>query len=81
MALMRCLLAVLFALGASAAARAGDDAAACLYSPAPPATLARADAVADYRSTLQTCHAADGRESVAIRAMSIGGARTTARRS
>jgi hypothetical protein len=67
------LLAALFALGASAAARAGEDAAACLYSPAPPATLAHAEAVADYRSTLQACHAADGREGVAIRTMSIAG--------
>ena len=72
----RLLQAFVFAamtLAGSAAARAGDDASACLYSPAPPATLAHADAVADYRSTLQACHAADGRQGVAIRAMSVAG--------
>ena len=72
----RLLQAFVFAtmtLAGSAAARAGDDASACLYSPAPPATLAHADAVADYRSTLQACHAADGREGVAIRTMSVAG--------
>jgi hypothetical protein len=73
--LARILLAALLAASfASAAARAGEDAAACLYTPTPPTTLAHADAVADYRSTLQACHAADGREGVAIRTMSVAGA-------
>ena len=66
-------LASLLAFGA-AAARADDaPAASCLYAPPPPATLAKGDAVADYVSVLRSCRAADGRESVAIRAMSVGG--------
>src|SRR5579863_4181037 len=69
---LRCLLVASLALGSSVAARAAQD-AACLYAPAPAATLAKADAVADYRSALKACHAADGRESVAIRTMSVEG--------
>ena len=65
------ILAAALALCVSAAARA-DDAAACLWHPPAPERLARADAIADYRSTLQACHAADGRERIAIRAMSVG---------
>ena len=71
--LARLVLAAALALCASAAARADDDAAACLWRPPAPERLAHADAVADYRSTLQACHASDGRQAVAIRAMSVGG--------
>jgi len=65
-------LAAALAFCASAAARADDD-PACLWRPPAPERLAHADAVADYRSTLQACHAVDGRERIAIRAMSVGG--------
>jgi len=68
------LLAAAFALCA-AAARAGDDDAACQWTPAAPERLAYADAVADYRSTFQACRAADGRQATAIRTMSVGGER------
>ena len=71
--LARLVLAAALALCASAAARADDDAAACLWRPPAPERLAHAEAVADYRSTLQACHASDGRQAVAIRAMSVGG--------
>ncbi len=73
MRLTRLVLAAALALGASAAARADDDAAACLWRPTAPERLAHTDAVADYRSTLQACHAADGSERIAIRSMSVGG--------
>ncbi len=66
--------ALLLAFGASAACAAdsGQD-APCLYSPAPPQSLASVDAVTDYTSVLRSCHAADGRKSLAIRTMSVGG--------
>ena len=70
--LARLALAAAVALCASAAARADDDAAACLWRPPAPERLAHAEAVANYRSTLQACHAADGRERIAIRSMSVG---------
>ena len=61
------------ALAASAGARAEDIGPSCLYAPAPPAQLVDKDAVGDYQSVLRACRAADGRESVAIRAMSVEG--------
>ncbi len=72
----RLLVFAALALAASAGARAaeGGDASACLYAPAPPAQLAAKETVADYQSVLRTCRAADGREGVAIRAMTIAGA-------
>ena len=66
------VLAAALALGASAAARA-DDSAACLWRPNAPERLVPAEAVADYRSTLRACHAADGRERIAVRSMSVSG--------
>jgi hypothetical protein len=55
-------------------ARAAEDGGApCLYGLAPPARLMSEDTVEDYRSVLRTCRAADGRESVAIRAMTVAG--------
>ena len=71
--LARLVLAAALALCASAAARADDEAAACLWRPPAPERLAHADAVADYRSTLQACHAADGRQATAIRSMTVAG--------
>ena len=70
MRLARLVLAAALALCASAAARADDD--SCLWRPPAPERLARADAVGDYRSTLQACHAGDGRQAIAIRSMSVG---------
>jgi hypothetical protein len=66
------LAVLVFSAGAGARAAEGDE-VSCLYAPAPPARLASADAVADYASVLRTCRAADGREGVAIRAMSVAG--------
>jgi hypothetical protein len=71
--LARLVLAAALALCGSAAARADDDAAACVWRPPAPERLAHADVVADYRSTLQACHAADGRQRIAIRSMTVGG--------
>ena len=72
--LARLLLAAAFA-AALAPARAEDDsAAACLYAPPPPERLMSKDAVADYASILRTCRAADGREAIAIRSMTVDGA-------
>ncbi len=73
--LVRLFIAAAFAAALAAArANAADDAASCLYAPPPPERLMSADAVADYVSTLKACKAADGREGVAIRSMSVGGA-------
>jgi hypothetical protein len=72
-------LACLFLAAAVAAALAparaaeGQDASPCLYAPAAPERLARQEAVADYASVLRACHAADGRERIAIRSMSVDG--------
>jgi hypothetical protein len=65
----------LLAVGLSAGARGaeGEAASSCLYAPAAPAGLASKDAVADYASVLKACRAADGRVSVAIRAMTLAG--------
>ncbi|MBV8664413.1 MAG: hypothetical protein JO107_15070, partial [Hyphomicrobiales bacterium] len=73
--LPRLALTLLLGLAGSAAARAAEDAAAaaCLYAPAPPPSLAGLETVADYQSVLRGCHAADGRATVAVRTMSIGG--------
>ncbi len=73
--LTRIAFALLLALGTSAGAHAAEDAQAapCLYSPKLSETLASLDTVADYSSVLRSCHAADGRESVAIRTMTIAG--------
>jgi hypothetical protein len=65
---------LVFVAGAGARAAEGGNASSCLYAPAPPTELASADAVADYASVLRTCRSADGREGVAIRAMTIAGA-------
>jgi hypothetical protein len=71
--LARLALAAALAVSlASARAAEGQDDSSCLYAPPAPERLARVDSVADYRSTLQACHAADGRERIAIRAMSVG---------
>ena len=61
------------ASGAGARAAEGGEASSCLYAPAPPTQLVAKDAVADYQSALRTCRAADGREGVAIRTMTIAG--------
>ena len=72
--LSRLLLVALVALG-SAAARAAElrDSSSGLCAPATPERLASADAVSDCQSVLRTCRDADGRESVATRAMSVAG--------
>jgi len=71
----RLLVVAVLVLAASAGARAAEGGeGACLYAPAPPERLVAKDAVADYASVLRTCRAADGREGVAIRAMTIAGA-------
>ncbi len=59
-----------------AGARSAEDAGAssCLYAPAPPTELVSKDAVADYRSVLQTCRSADGRAAIAIRTMTLASA-------
>jgi peptidoglycan/xylan/chitin deacetylase (PgdA/CDA1 family) len=44
---------------------------ACLYRPTPQAGLVSAESVADYRSTLLSCHRADSADMVAIRSMTI----------
>ncbi len=61
------------AILACAAARAAEvgPASSCLYAPPPPEQLMSKDAVADYQSVLRTCRAADGREQIAIRAMTV----------
>ena len=72
---LACLaIALLLAFGANAA-RAGENGQnpPCLYSPAAPEALASVDAVTDYTSVLRSCRAADGRASLAIRTMSVGG--------
>ena len=67
-------LAILAAgLSAGAHAAEGADASSCLYAPAPPAQLIAKDAVADYASVLKACRAADGREAIAIRTMTVAG--------
>ncbi|MBV8662436.1 MAG: polysaccharide deacetylase, partial [Hyphomicrobiales bacterium] len=73
--LPRLALTLLLTLAGSAAARAAEDATAagCLYAPASPQSLAGLETVADYQSVLRSCHAADGRTSVAVRTMSVGG--------
>jgi hypothetical protein len=65
------LLAI--AAGTAAGAAEGEAASPCLYAPAPPAQLVAKDAVADYASVLKACRAADGREGIAIRTMTIAG--------
>jgi hypothetical protein len=67
------VLAALLACGTGAARAADDTAASCLYAPPPPETLASGDTVVNYASVLRACHAADGRESVAIRTMTVSG--------
>jgi len=62
------------ALGLGSSRAAEDAPATCLYAPPSPETLARGDAVADYASVLRACRAADGRQAVAIRTMTVGGA-------
>jgi hypothetical protein len=70
----RLLVVAVLVLAASAGARAAEGGeGACLYAPAPPERLVAKDAVADYASVLRTCRAADGREGVAIRPMTIAG--------
>ncbi|MGO4870744.1 MAG: polysaccharide deacetylase [Roseiarcus sp.] len=73
---LRSCALVLFVLAMGAVARAAEagDASPCLYAPAPSERLASKDAVEDYQSVLRTCRAADGREAVAIRTMTIAGA-------
>ena len=66
-------LAAFLAFEGGAAHADEAPAASCLYAPPPPAALVKGDAVGDYASVLRSCHAADGRESVAIRTMSVGG--------
>ena len=46
---------------------------ACLVTPSIPSHLMAVDSVADYRSVLRVCRAADGRQNVAIREMSLAG--------
>jgi len=68
------LLAAAFAAAFTPArATEAQDAASCLYVAPPSERLDHADAVADYRSILQACHAADGRQATAIRSMRIAG--------
>ena len=70
----RLFVFAVLAVGLSAGARAAEGAdSGCLYAPAPPQRLAAKEAVEDYRSVLRTCRGADGREGVAIRAMSVSG--------
>ena len=72
---LACLIFAAAVAAALAPARAaeGQDASSCLYAPAAPERPARQEAVADYASVLRACHAADGRERIAIRSMSVGG--------
>jgi hypothetical protein len=72
---VRLLVLAILAFTVSAAARAaeGGDISPCLYAPALPEQLVSKDAVEDYQSVLRSCRAADGRESTAIRTMTVGG--------
>ena len=73
--LSRLFVFAVLAVAAAAGARAADDGqvSSCLYAPEPPAQLVAKDAVADYQSVLRTCRSADGREQIAIRAMTVAG--------
>ena len=66
----RLALAMLLALVAPLAASAEE---ACLVAPSIPTQLMNAGSVGDYRSVLRVCRAHDGRQSVAIRTMSLAG--------
>jgi hypothetical protein len=66
----RLALAMLLARAAPLAASAEE---ACLVAPSIPSHLVAADSVGDYRSVLGVCRAADGRQSVVIREMSLAG--------
>src|ERR1700749_1069848 len=55
--------------GLAGAARAAD----CAFTPAPATRLQSLTAVSDYTPVLKACVAADGREAVAIREMTVGG--------
>ena len=63
-------LAMLLALFAPLAASAEE---ACVVAPSIPTHLMDADSVGEYRSVLRVCRAHDGRQSVAIREMSLAG--------
>ncbi|MFZ2106837.1 MAG: hypothetical protein WAV18_15940, partial [Roseiarcus sp.] len=63
-------LAMLLALFAPRAASAEE---ACVVAPSIPTHLMDADSVGEYRSLLRVCRAHDGRQSVAIREMSLAG--------
>jgi hypothetical protein len=67
-------IALALALCGAAHAAGTDSAASCLYAPAPPESLAHVGAVADYASVFKSCHAENGRQSVAIRTMTVSGA-------
>jgi hypothetical protein len=69
-ALPRLLVMTLAAWAALAGAAWAAD---CAFTPAPAARLQSAAAVGDYRPTLKTCVAADGRKAVAIREMTVAG--------
>ncbi len=62
-----------FAAGAGARAAEGVEVSSCLFAPEPPAQLVAKDAVSDYPSVFRTCRSADGREAIAIRAMTVAG--------
>src|SRR5579872_2166983 len=68
--MMRCVGALVAAIGAASAALAAD---ACLYQPPPIAGFVPADVVADYRSTFLACRKGEEKR-IAIRNMAIGGA-------
>jgi hypothetical protein len=65
------ILALTLWAGFAAAARAAD----CAFAPAPATSLQTAASVSDYRSVLKQCTAADGRQAVAIREMTVAGQR------
>jgi hypothetical protein len=71
------LLRLVFSLVASAGLAGAGLASDCAFMPAPATRLQSLNAVADYRPVLKACVAADGRNAVAIREMTIGGQKIT----